>query len=105
LKGGGVKAPNLHLLKQKVMKLRVLGDVHFAGTKEITWKKDEIVTLIDWEKDIVKNGVEQKKGLWLVFKENPEIITHQEWFRTIDEIDDLDLTIELKRIKEQYERK
>jgi hypothetical protein len=87
------------------MKLRVVGDVHFAGTKLITWKKDEIVTLIDWEKDIVKNGVEQKKGLWLVFKENPEIITHQEWFRTIDEIDDLDLTIELKRIKEQHERK
>jgi len=87
------------------MKLRVVGDVHFAGTKEITWKKDEIVTLIDWEKDIVKNGIEQKKGLWFVFKENPEIITHQEWFRTIDEIDDLDLTIELKRIKEQNEGK
>ena len=86
------------------MKLRVVGDVHYAGTKEITWKKDEIVTLIDWEKDIVKNGIEQKKGLWLVFKENPEIITHQEWFRTIDEIDDLDLAIELKSIKEQNER-
>ena len=85
------------------MKLRVVGDVYFAGTKEITWKKDEIVTLIDWEKDIVKNGVEQKKGLWLVFEENPSIITHQEWFRTIDEIDNLDLTIELKRIKEQNE--
>jgi hypothetical protein len=87
------------------MKLRVVGDVHFAGTKEITWKKDEIVTLIDWEKDIVKNGVEQKKGLWLVFEENPEIITHEEWFTHLEIRDTLDIAIELKRIKEQYERK
>jgi hypothetical protein len=82
------------------MKVRVLGDVHDIETGEITFKKDEILTIIDWEKDKTKEGYSLKKGLWLVFKENPSIITHQEWFRTIYEIDDLDLAIELKRIKE-----
>ena len=87
------------------MKVRVLGDVHDIETGEITFKKDEILTIIDWEKDKTKEGYNLKKGLWLVFEENPKIITHQEWFRTIDEIDDLDLAIELKRIKEQHEGK
>ena len=87
------------------MKVRVLGDVHDIETGEITFKKDEILTIIDWEKDKTKEGYNLKKGLWLVFEENPKIITHQEWFRTIDEIDDLDLIIELKRIKEQHEGK
>jgi hypothetical protein len=87
------------------MKVRVLGDVHDIETGEITFKKDEILTIIDWEKDKTKEGYSLKKGLWLVFEENPKIITHQEWFRIIDEIDNLDVVIELKRIKEQHERK
>jgi hypothetical protein len=87
------------------MKVRVLGDVHDIETGEITFKKDEILTIIDWEKDKTKKGYSLKKGLWLVFEENPKIITHQEWFRIIDEIDNLDVVIELKRIKEQHERK
>jgi hypothetical protein len=86
------------------MKVRVLGDVHDIETGEITFKKDEILTIIDWEKDKTKEGYSLKKGLWLVFEENPKIITHQEWFRIIDEIDNLDVVIELKRIKEQNER-
>ena len=88
------------------MKVRVLGDVHDIGTGDITFKKDEILTIIDWEKDKTKEGYSLKKGLWLVFEENPKIITHQEWFQLVDtKIDDLDLTIELKRIKEQHEGK
>lgn len=88
------------------MKVRVLGDVHDIGTGDITFKKDEILTIIDWEKDKTKEGYNLKKGLWFVFEENPSLITHQEWFQLVDtKIDDLDLTIELKRIKEQNEGK
>ena len=87
------------------MKLRVIADVHNVDTKEITFKKDEIVTVINWVKDPIRENRSFKKGIWFVVSENLEIITHQEWFRTIDEIDDLDLTIELKRIKEQNEGK
>ena len=87
------------------MKVRVLGDVHDIETGEITFKKDEILTIIDWEKDKTKEGYSLKKGLWFIFEENPKIITHQEWFRIIDEIDNLDVVIELKRIKEQNEGK
>jgi hypothetical protein len=36
------------------MKVRVLGDVHDIETGEITFKKDEILTIIDWEKDKTK---------------------------------------------------
>ena len=88
------------------MKVRVLGDVHDIETGEITFKKDEILTIIDWEKDKTKEGYNLKKGLWLVFEENPKIITHQEWFQLVDnKMDHLDVAIELKRIKEQHEGK
>ncbi len=89
------------------MKVRVLGDVHDIETGEITFKKDEILTIIDWEKDKTKEGYNFKKGLWFVFEENPSLITHQEWFQLVDtKMDHLDVAIELKRIKEAgYERK
>ena len=87
------------------MKLRVIADVYNIDTKEITFKKDEIVTVINWIRDPIRENRSLKKGIWLVVSENPEISTHEEWFRTIDEIDDLDLAIELKRIKEQHEGK
>ena len=88
------------------MKVRVLGDVHDIGTGDITFKKDEILTIIDWEKDKIKEGYNLKKGLWFIFEENPSLITHQEWFQLVDnKMDHLDVAIELKRIKEQHERK
>ena len=88
------------------MKLRVIADVYNIDTKEITFKKDEIVTVINWIKDPIRENSSLKKGIWLVVSENPEISTHEEWFQLVDtKIDDLDLTIELKRIKEQNEGK
>ena len=87
------------------MKVRVLGDVHDIETGEITFKKDEILTIIDWEKDKTKEGYNLKKGIWLVVSENPEISTHEEWFTHLEIRDELDLAIELKRIKEQHEGK
>jgi hypothetical protein len=88
------------------MKVRVLGDVHDVETGDITFKKDEILTIIDWKKDKTKEGYNFKKGLWFVFEENPSLITHQEWFQLVDnKMDHLDVVIELKRIKEQNEGK
>lgn len=88
------------------MKVRVLGDVHDVETGDITFKKDEILTIIGWEKDKIKEGYNLKKGLWFIFEENPSLITHQEWFQLVDnKMDHLDVAIELKRIKEQHERK
>ena len=87
------------------MKLRVIADVYNIDTKEITFKKDEIVTVINWIRDPIRENSSLKKGIWLVVSENPEISTHEEWFTHLEIRDILDIAIELKRIKEQYERK
>jgi hypothetical protein len=87
------------------MKLRVIADVHNIDTKEITFKKDEIVTVINWVKDPIRENRSFKKGIWFVVSENLEISTHEEWFTHLEMRDILDIAIELKRIKEQHERK
>jgi hypothetical protein len=92
------------------MKVKALCDVYHGVTGELTCKEGDIFTVAN----IINNpecgdfraiGIEPAPGHWVQFKETGEMLHRAVLFGVLGGMDELDIAIELKRIKEQHERK
>ena len=92
------------------MKVKALCNVYHGVTSELTCKEGDIFTVVN----IINNpecadfraiGIEPSPGHWVQFKETGEMLHRAVLFGVLGGMDELDLAIELKRIKEQHERK